>query len=83
MINNNLSKKLVELSETQMEIFLIMEIKMQKETFILVNLYGPNDDKPSFYQNLKQKIEEFENDNIMICGVWKMIEEDTDFCVRS
>lgn len=65
---------MVELSETQMEIFLIMEIKIQKETFILVNLYGPNDDKPSFYQNLKQKIEEFENDNIMICGVCESAE---------
>ena len=39
----------------------------------LVNLYGPNEDRPQFYENLKQKIDEFETEQVIICGDWNLI----------
>ena len=34
----------------------------------LVNLYGPNEDKSQLYENLKQKKDEFETQQVIICG---------------
>ena len=39
----------------------------------LVNIYGPNNDNPQFYEQMKQKIEEFQNVHVIICGDWNMI----------
>ena len=39
----------------------------------LVNLYGPNEDRPMFYEDIKQKIKEFENDNVIICGDFNLV----------
>ena len=39
----------------------------------LVNIYGPNNDSPQFYENLKHKIEEFQNEEVIIYGDWNMI----------
>ena len=39
----------------------------------LVNLYGPNEDRPQSYENLKQKIDEFETKQVIICGDWNFI----------
>ena len=33
----------------------------------MVNVFGPNQDKPQFYNTLFQKISEFKNDKILIC----------------
>ena len=38
----------------------------------LVNLYGTNEDRPQFYENLKQKIDEFETEQVIICGDWNL-----------
>ena len=48
-----------------------MTIKDKEIT--LVNLYGPNEDRPQFYENLKQKIDEFETEQVIICGDWNFI----------
>ena len=34
----------------------------------MANIYGPNEDKPQFYKNFKQKTDEFETENVIICG---------------
>ena len=39
----------------------------------MANIYGPNGDKPQFYKNLKQKIDEFETEKIIICGDWNLV----------
>ena len=43
----------------------------QKNT--LVSIYGPNEDKTNFYKNHKQKIQDFGNENIIICGDWNLL----------
>ena len=39
----------------------------------LVNLYGPNEGKSLFCDDIKQKIKAFENDNFIICGDFNLV----------
>ena len=56
-----------------MVIFLILEITIKGKKFTLVYIYGPNEDRPQFYDNIIQRIEEFDNDRAIICGDWNLI----------
>ena len=47
-------------------IYVILELSIQDKKILLVSLYGLNDDRPSFYRNLKQHIAGFEIDNVII-----------------
>ena len=54
-----------------------------KKQHILANIYGPNENKPQFYKNLKQKTDEFETENVIICGDWNLVLDpslDTENC---
>ena len=54
-----------------------------KKKHILANIYGPNENKPQFYKNLKQKTDEFETENVIICGDWNLVLDpslDTENC---
>ena len=44
---------------------------------MLVNLYGPNEDKPHFFTELQQIVTDLGNDNIMFCGDWNLILNET------
>ena len=50
-----------------------MELTILTKKNTLVSIYGPNEDKPNFYKNLKQKIQHFENENVTICGDWNLV----------
>ena len=53
--------------------YVILELKVQDKKILVVSLYGPNDDRPSFYRNLKQHIVGFEIDNVILCGDWNLV----------
>ena len=48
--------------------FIILELNIERKNITLVNLYGPNEDKPEFYENNKQKLADFENEEVIMCG---------------
>ena len=73
LINNNFDQAVTKVVRDPNGNFLILEMSIQKQKIILVNIYGPNEDKPQFYKNLKQKIHEFECDNVVICGDWNLV----------
>ena len=50
-----------------------MDINLEGKKFTLVNLYGPNDDKPKFYKELRQKYNSLNNDNVIMCGDWNLV----------
>ena len=62
--------------------FLIIRINAFEKDFVLVNIYGPNEDKPEFYTNLENIISSFESlDNIIIAGDWNLVMDyDLDYC---
>ena len=49
-----------------------MNIELEKLTFLLVCLYGPNKDEPLFYQDLLTKILKYNTSNIVIVGDWNL-----------
>jgi exonuclease III len=54
--------------------YIILDITISNSTkFTLVNLYGPNEDNPDFYTNIFNIIEEFGNDNYILCGDWNLV----------
>ena len=60
--------------------YLLIDITVQGRKLTLANVYGPNQDNPQFYNTLFQKISEFENDEIVLCGDWNfVIDPDRDY----
>ena len=52
--------------------FLILDMTIFNKRLSLVNIYGPNKDDPSFYENLFKSITETGNDSYIICGVFNL-----------
>ena len=73
LINNNFDQEVTKVIRDTNGNFIILEIIVQKQKITLANIYGPNEDKPQFYINLKQKIDELSNDNVIICGDWNLV----------
>ena len=48
--------------------FLILDMTIFNKRLSLVNIYSPNKDDPSFYENLFKSITEIGNDSYIICG---------------
>ena len=53
--------------------FIILDITMFKQRLTLVNLYGPNEDDPMFFQNLANHIDIIDNEKFILCGVHNCI----------
>ena len=73
LLNNNFQHDIGRIVTDPNGNFLILEITIKGKKFTLVNIYGPNEDRPQFYDNIRQKIEEFDNDRAIICGDWNLI----------
>ena len=55
--------------------FIILDITINGNRITLVNLYGYNDDNPSFFRDLKEEILFFENSSIIMCGDWNTVQD--------
>ncbi|KAL9978135.1 hypothetical protein ACROYT_G015622 [Oculina patagonica] len=53
--------------------FIILDIKAANLSFTLVNLYAPNKDDPSFFQNITNRMRDFDCDNIVIGGDFNLV----------
>ena len=40
---------------------------------LLVNIYAPNEDDPTFFENLFEIIESFDTKNLILCGDWNLV----------
>lgn len=73
LINNNFEQEVKRIKTDNNGNYIILDMIIEDREVTLVNLYGPNNDNPQFYENLKIKIEEFRNENVIICGDWNLI----------
>ena len=81
LITNNFDHKVNRIKTDKNGNYIILDMDIQGKQITLVNTYGPNEDNPQFYENLIQKISEFENENVIMCGDWSLvldIEKDYD-----
>ena len=81
LINNNFTHKLHRIKKGNDGNKLLLDITIQDKRLTLVNLYGPNRDKPKFYRDLKEDILFFENETIIIGADYNLIlDEEKDCC---
>ena len=53
--------------------FVLMVCTIFQSTYTLVNIYGPNDDRPSFFHMLSEKLEDVDGENIIIGGDFNFV----------
>ena len=54
--------------------FIVAQILVEKKRILVINIYGPNNDKPEFYTSLFQKFEDFNYEYIIMCGDFNLVQ---------
>ena len=54
--------------------FLLLDITVYNNRFTLATIYGQNTDNPSFFQNVSEKISEFNNNSVVWCGDFNLVQ---------
>ena len=78
--NNNFEYKVTRTRKDTQGNKIIIEIEMQRKKITLVNIYGPNNDTPEFYETIKNDLNSFDNDYIIWTGDFNLVmdpEKDT------
>lgn len=73
LLNNNFEYKVEKVISDINGNYIILDINIEGKKFTLINLYGPNNDKPNFYKELRRKYNSLNNDNVIMCGDWNLI----------
>lgn len=53
---------------------LILDLEIEGKRLTLANIYGPNDDSPNFFLKVQESIEEFDNEIVIICGDFNLVQ---------
>ena len=60
--------------------FIVADISLDNNRLTLVNLYGPNDDSPAFYEHIMNQVDAFGNDYVVMCGDFNLVQDpDKDY----
>ena len=51
----------------------IITCQMFLNTYTIINVYGPNDDRPSFFHQINQKLNETVSENVIIAGDFNFV----------
>ena len=73
LINNNCPCTVVEERKSDCGNFILLSCKIYNESYLLINIYGPNEDNPEFYKRLINIIEQFDVDHIIIAGDFNFV----------
>ena len=74
LLNNNFDQQIENIKTDANGNYIILNMTIQGKKVTLVNIYGPNEDNPQFYRNLKEKYSEFDNELLIICGDWNFVQ---------
>ncbi len=72
-INNDFEYKVCESKGDKDGNLLAIDIQINEHKITLLNIYGPNDDTPEFFEGVQEIITEFDNPHTIICGDWNLI----------
>ena len=75
LINNNFDFKVQSIDRDPTGNWIIMNINMLSMDITLCCLYGPNDDQPTFYNCVKETIENVGNPYCIICGDFNLVQD--------
>ena len=68
LLSSNLQYSVITAKTSDCGNFVVLAVKINNESYLLVNVYGPNEDNPTFYKTLSNTIEEFDVRHIIVAG---------------
>ena len=77
MVRRNIQYELISVERCSKGNFVIIVCKIGTQTYLLANIYGPNDDDPDFFRTLIDAINTFETDHTIIGGDFNFIIDPT------
>ena len=81
LFNNNFDFKVKEVISDIQGNYIIVNLTTMERELTLVNIYGPNRDRPEFYELLEEKLQTFQNTYTIIAGDWNLVlNPDIDYC---
>ena len=54
--------------------YIIADLTIENHKLTLINIYGPNEDVPNYFQNIIDQAQFFQNDKIIWCGDFNVIQ---------
>ena len=72
MFSNNFEFKIKDVNRDENGNFIIISLSSMDKDLLLVNVYGPNKDDPNFYNELKEKIKNYQINDIIAVGDWNI-----------
>ena len=73
MVRRNVQYELIDVKRCDNGQFVIMVCKIGTRVYLLANVYGPNDDDPTFYRNFVGTIRSFDTDYAIIGGDFNFV----------
>ena len=74
LFSNFIEYKVCKAKVDQNGNMLILDLEVEGKQLTLVNIYGPNEDSPDFFFKVQEIIEEFDNQNVIICGDFNLVQ---------
>jgi len=75
LLHNMLDYKVYSTKVDKNGNWVILDISINSIRVTLVSIYGPNEDNPDFYENIKKIVEEFDNAHCIFCGDWNLVQD--------
>lgn len=75
LFNNNFEYKILKTKKDNAGNLLGVEIQLEDKKITLITLYGPNNDTPTFYDNVTELIENFDNQQVIITGDFNLVQD--------
>ena len=73
MFKNNFEFKLIKEKKDVNGNYLAIDVEISKQRLTLMSLYGPNIDNPVFFEQVLHVIEDFGNENYILCGDFNLV----------
>ena len=73
MFQNNFEFKVIKEKNDVNGNYLALDLAIEKQRITLLTLYGPNIDSPDFFYDIMNLIEDFGNENYIICGDFNLV----------
>ena len=73
MFNNNVEFKINKTQNDTEGNLIALDITMEDHKVTLINIYGPNFDKPIFYEEVREIFLHFDNEYFILCGDFNLV----------
>ena len=75
LFNNNFEYKILKTKKDDCGNLLGIDIEIEGTKITIINIYGPNNDTPSFYNKVSEFIEHFDNQSIIMTGDYNLVQD--------